>query len=33
MATDQSLVEFICSQGRGAQEPVYKKMSVSTRFT
>ena len=26
MATDQSLVEFICSQGRGAQEPVYKKM-------
>lgn len=26
MATDQSLVEFICSQGRGAREPVYKKM-------
>ncbi len=26
MATDQSLVEFICSQGHGAQEPVYKKM-------
>jgi hypothetical protein len=26
VATDQSLVEFICSQGRGAQEPVYKKM-------
>ena len=26
MATDQSLVEYICSQGRGTREPVYKKM-------
>ena len=26
MATDQTLVEYICSQGRGAREPVYKKM-------
>jgi TfoX/Sxy family transcriptional regulator of competence genes len=26
MATEESLVEYICSQGRGAREPVYKKM-------